>query len=115
MKSPVRILIATGLYAPQIGGPATHTKILEEELPARAVEVRVVPFSRVMSLPPLVRHVVYTLSLMRYARGVSVIYALDPVSVGLPAVIAAKILRKPFALRVAGDFAWEQSVQRFGV
>jgi glycosyltransferase involved in cell wall biosynthesis len=44
-----------------------------------------------------------------------VIYALDPVSVGLPASLAAFVLHKKFVLRVAGDYAWEQGRQRFGV
>ena len=42
-------------------------------------------------------------------------YALDPVSVGLPASLAALVLGKKFILRVAGDYAWEQGRQRFGV
>ncbi len=43
------------------------------------------------------------------------IYALDPVSVGLPALFASQIASKKFVLRVAGDYAWEQGMQRFGV
>ena len=43
------------------------------------------------------------------------IFAQDPVSVGLPALLSTKIMGKIFMIRVAGDYAWEQSVQRFGV
>jgi glycosyltransferase involved in cell wall biosynthesis len=43
------------------------------------------------------------------------VYAQDPVSVGLPAMLAAKILHKKFYLKIVGDYAWEQGVQRFGV
>ena len=43
------------------------------------------------------------------------IFAQDTVSVGLPALCAAKILRKKFFVRVPGDYAWEQSVQRYGI
>lgn len=115
MQNPMRVLIATGLYPPQIGGPATHTRILEEECKARCVETVVVPFSRVRSLPPLVRHIAYFFMLLMHVRGASVIYALDPVSVGMPALCVSKITGKRFVLRVAGDFAWEQATQRFGV
>jgi glycosyltransferase involved in cell wall biosynthesis len=46
---------------------------------------------------------------------VDIIYALDPVSVGLPALFASQICDKKFILRIAGDYAWEQGTQRFGV
>ncbi len=42
-------------------------------------------------------------------------YALDPVSVGAPAVIAARLRGKKFMLRLGGDYAWEQGRVRFGV
>jgi len=45
---------------------------------------------------------------LKRARKADVIFAQDPVSVGLPAAIAAKILRKKFILKVVGDYAWEQ-------
>lgn len=111
----MKILIATGLYAPEIGGPATHTALLEVELPKHAIDAVVYPFSSVRKYPKIVRHIVYTFGLMRRAKGASVMYALDPVSVGLPALIAARLTGTRFVLRVAGDYAWEQAVQRFGV
>jgi glycosyltransferase involved in cell wall biosynthesis len=37
------------------------------------------------------------------------------VSVGVPALLAARILGKRFFVRVPGDYAWEQATQRFGV
>jgi glycosyltransferase involved in cell wall biosynthesis len=49
------------------------------------------------------------------ARQVDLIFAQDVASVGLPALIAAKLFRKPFFVRVPGDYAWEQSTQRFSV
>lgn len=111
----MRILIATGLYAPDIGGPATHTAILEKEFPAQGIEVRVYPFSAVRGYPKIIRHALYCGGLLMRSRGVSVIYALDPVSVGLPAYLVSRIARKPLVLRVAGDYAWEQAVGRYGV
>lgn len=111
----MKVLVATGLYPPEIGGPATHVEILERELPTRGIEVQVLPFNTVRKYPKVIRHAVYLLLLLSKARGVSIIYALDPVSVGLPALIAARIMRKKFILRVAGDYAWEQAAGRFGV
>ena len=111
----MKLLIATGLYAPEIGGPATYTKLLDEKLPAAGYEVSVLPFSVSRPYPKVIRHVHYAWRLWRLARSVDIVYAQDTVSVGLPALLVAKLRRKPFVIRVPGDYAWEQSVQRFGV
>ena len=108
-------MIATGLYAPEIGGPATYTKLLEEKLPPAGYEVSVVPFSLSRRFPKSIRHLHYFCILLQRSWSVDVVYAQDTVSVGLPALVVAKLLRKPFIIRVPGDYAWEQSVQRFGV
>ena len=47
----MKILIATPLYPPDIGGPATYAKILEDELPKQGVTVSVVSFHVVRHLP----------------------------------------------------------------
>ena len=110
-----KILITTGIYPPEIGGPATYSKLLFDELPKRGIEVEVLSFGEVRHLPKIIRHFVYFLKIIKRAKGVDIIYAQDPVSVGLPTMIANKFLRKRFFIRIAGDYAWEQGVQRFGV
>ena len=110
----MKVLIATGLYPPEVGGPATYTRVLEQELPPCGIAVSVLPFSRVRHLPKLIRHVAYFWHAFRMAREVTLVYAQDPVSVGLPAMLAAKLARKPFVLKVVGDYAWEQASQRWG-
>ncbi len=110
-----KILIATGVYPPESGGPATYSKLLEERLPALGFAVSVLPFSRVRHLPKLIRHVAYFFKCLRMARSTDVVYALDTVSVGFPAALAAKVLGKKLVVRVPGDYAWEQARQRFGV
>ena len=109
-----KILIATGLYPPEIGGPATYTKILEQELPKRGVGVSVLPFSSVRFLPKIIRHLAYFFLVLFRSIRADIIYAQDSVSVGFPAVLASFFTGKRFFLRVGGDYAWEQSVQRFG-
>jgi glycosyltransferase involved in cell wall biosynthesis len=111
----MKLLIATPLYPPEPGGPATYTKILEEGLPELGMDVVIVPFKDVRHRSKLVRHFSYMRGVMRAGRDADVILALDPVSTGFPAVIAAMLLRKPFVLKVVGDYAWEQGTQRFGV
>ena len=111
----MKVLIATGLYPPEIGGPATYALLLEEELPKRGFEIVIVPFGWVRHYPKVVRHFVYMYKLWCESKRADVIYALDPISVGLPALVVAKLTRRPFLLRLGGDYAWEQGVGRFGI
>ena len=104
----LKILICTGIYPPDIGGPATYSKLLFEELPKMGIETRVLSFGEVRHLPKILRHFVYFIKVLKMGRRADIIYAQDPVSVGLPAMLAAKILRKKFILKVVGDYAWEQ-------
>lgn len=110
-----KVLITTGIYPPDIGGPATYSKLLFDELPKRGIEAEVLSFGEVRHLPKIIRHFVYFFKVLKRAKGVDVVYAQDPVSVGLPTMLANKFLRKRFFIRIAGDYAWEQGVQRFGV
>ncbi|MFT5036486.1 MAG: glycosyltransferase involved in cell wall biosynthesis [Candidatus Azotimanducaceae bacterium] len=48
-------------------------------------------------------------------RKCDAIYALDSVSVGLPALLVSYLTRKPFLIRLGGDYAWEQGRIRFGL
>lgn len=114
-ERPIKILLATGLYPPEIGGPATYARMLEEELPQRGVELITVPYGTVRHLPKIVRHVAYTYALWRQTKNIDVIYALDPISVGLPAWLVSYLCRRPFMIRLGGDYAWEQGQQRFGL
>lgn len=111
----MRLLIATGLYPPEIGGPATYSKLLYDELPPFDVEVQVASFGAVRHLPFGIRHIVYLFKLIGRGRHADLIYAQDAASVGVPSALAALVLGKPLWVRVPGDYAWEQGVQRFGI
>jgi len=104
----MKILIATGIYPPDVGGPATYSKLLHEELPKHGFEVSVLSFGQVRHLPKIVRHIAYFVKVLKIGRKADIIYAQDPVSVGLPVCLAAFLLRKKFILKVVGDYAWEQ-------
>ena len=111
----MKLVIATPLYPPEIGGPATYAKILADGLPAKGIEVVVVKFSGVRHLPKPLSHYVYYRRVLKAARHADVVLALDPVSVGLPAMKAAQKAGKSFVVKIVGDYAWEQGRQRFGV
>ncbi len=111
----MRILLATGLFPPEIGGPATYAKLLADKLPRLGIEVEVLPFREVRGYPKAVRHFIYFLKIWKGARKADLIFTQDPVSTGAPAVLAGLLAGKRVVMRVAGDYAWEQSVQRYGV
>ena len=111
----MKVLLAAALYPPQEGGPATYTKLLVDELPARGVETSLVLFRSVLGYPPGIRHMLYMWKLWRASRDADLVYAQDPVSVGLPAALVTFFLRKPLVIKVVGDHVWEQGTQRFGV
>lgn len=112
---PMKILITTPLYPPEIGGPATYTKFLEENLPKKDFELTILKFSEVRHLPYIIRHIIYFFKVLSLGRNADIIYALDALGAGVPAGLAAKILRKRFFLRIAGDRAWETASQKFGI
>lgn len=111
----MKLVIATPLYPPEIGGPATYAELLFEGLPTQNITVELVKFSEVRHLPKIIRHYIYYRHVLRAARSADVVLALDPVSVGFPAMYAAQKAGKPLVVKVVGDYAWEQGMQRFGV
>lgn len=113
----MRILIATGIYPPDIGGPATYSKLLKDELPKQGIEVDVLSFGakKFKYFPKGIKHIIYFIEALRLGASADIIFAQDPVSVGFPAMLAAKILNKKFVIKIVGDYAWEQGSQRYGV
>jgi glycosyltransferase involved in cell wall biosynthesis len=112
----MRLLIATPLYPPEPGGPATYARLLETGLEKEGLEEPIlVKFSDVRKYPKVFRHFAYCMRVYEAGKHADAILALDPVSVGFPAFLAARLLRKPFLVKVVGDYAWEQGVQRFGI
>ena len=111
----MKVLITTGIYPPDIGGPAIYSKLLFDELPKRGFEVEVLVFKDVLKWPYIIRHIIYFLKILKKGRKVDIIFAQDPLGSGMPAAFAAKILRKKFILKIVGDRAWETGVQSFGL
>lgn len=111
----MRLVLATPLYPPEPGGPATYASILMELGVREGLQMRLVKFSDVRHLPSGVRHIAYFWKVLRAARGADAILVLDPVSTGVPAALAAFLSGTPYAVKVVGDYAWEQGTQRFGV
>lgn len=106
------MLIATPLYPPDIGGPASYVALVEHGLKERDFSVEVVPFSRVRGLPRVIRHLQYFFLVFQAARGKDVVFALDTISVGLPAAVAAWLSSTPLVLRLGGLGSWERATEQ---
>lgn len=124
----MNVLIAADIFPPQAGGPATYAVAIANALTLRGVSVRIVSLnpqsdhslvschlSVVSSKNKLFRYLEYAWLLWKHAQCADVIYAMGPVNAGLPALLTARLRGKPFAVKVVGDYAWEQGIQRFGV
>jgi glycosyltransferase involved in cell wall biosynthesis len=108
----LRIVMATPLFPPSIGGPATYAKNLAEQFRSLGHRVKILSFGLILSEPILIRHLHYFFRLLRDSRGADIIYALDDFSVGVPAAFVSLLRRIPLAVRWEGDFLWEKFVER---
>ncbi len=110
----MNILITTGIYPPHIGGPAQYAKNLKEALEKAGHSVPVATYGIERRLPTGIRHLFYFFKILPKVIKADFIIALDMFSVGLPSVLAAKLLRKKIIIRTGGDFLWESYVERTG-
>ena len=118
----MRVLIITGIFPPDIGGPATYVPQVARGLAERGHQVTVVTLSdrldhddraypfRVVRLPRRAfkpwRMLRTFWTLVRLGRGHDLLFVngLAP-----EAVLANFVLRKPLAMKVVGDLAWERA------
>ncbi|MFA6270463.1 MAG: glycosyltransferase family 4 protein [Candidatus Paceibacterota bacterium] len=108
----MKILITTGIYPPKIGGPAQYAKNLKESFEKMGQIVGVKTYGIEDSLPTGIRHLFFFLKIIREVLKSDVVFALDTFSVGLPSVLACKILNRKCIIRTGGDFLWEQYCER---
>ncbi len=120
----MKIVLATGIFPPDIGGPATYVATLADELAALGHDVTVVTYGqalpprgsyRLCHVPkhggPLRRWRRYAEELKKVAEGADVVEAFSSVSAGIPLVLSR--LRGPkLVLRLGGDFPWERATDR---
>lgn len=103
-----KLLIATGIYPPDIGGPATYAKLLADHFGADAMVVTYSPLLR--KVPTPLRQLIYLLNVWSASRQANVIYSLSPLGTGIASALVARWRRRKFFVRVAGDRAWEDAV-----
>lgn len=119
----MRVLLISNLFPPDIGGPATYVSRLANDLHQRGHSVQLLvcaedpskgdnyPFpvrrvSRRIFMP--LRMLIVLLWVLWYGRKADMVYVNG---LELPGVLGSRLLRKPAALKVVGDFAWEYAVR----
>jgi len=107
----MKIILATPIYPPEIGGPATYSQKLKEGLEKKGHEITIVSYRGLMAYPQPLRIFLYFLRLLKNAKGCDLIYSFNLISCGLPACCVSKIARKQFFMRIGGDFLWERAVE----
>ena len=117
-----KILIATGIYPPDIGGPATMLAAMAKALEAEGFKVSILTYADNKSagdknIYRIIRkgrsrlpHLEYFFAILYLAARSDIIYATDTYSVGYFAYLLKKIFGKKYLLRFAGDSAWETAV-----
>jgi len=126
-SSKMKILIATGIYPPDIGGPATMLKALAKGLIDNGLDVKVITYVNKNELISknkddfkvvkvskskniLFRHAKYFLNMLKLALWADLVYVTDTYSVGRFAYLIKKLLGEKYIVRFAGDSAWETAV-----
>ncbi|KKW07722.1 MAG: hypothetical protein UY39_C0009G0001, partial [Candidatus Kaiserbacteria bacterium GW2011_GWC2_49_12] len=84
----MRIIIATGLYPPEIGGPAYYARGLEEAFRALEHDPVVVSYRGLRRLPTGISHALYFARLFPRLFGAHAVIALDTASVAIPSALA---------------------------
>jgi glycosyltransferase involved in cell wall biosynthesis len=109
----MRILIATGIYPPDIGGPAQYTVSIEKEFRNQGHTVLVKHYTKIERILPIgIRHIYFALkSFLTYLRADQVL-VLDTFSVAFPIYILSLLTGKRYTIRTGGDFLWENYVER---
>lgn len=125
----MHLLIVAGIFPPDIGGPATYAERLASHVSKKGHSVRVLCYSSNIEDTHLPYRVIrvkrrslkgvtflsYLFRLSWQALWADCIYAQGPVAGGLQVFIVHAIIRKPYFVKVTGDYAWEQATARFGL
>lgn len=120
----LKILIATGIFPPDIGGPATVLEALAHSLENNRFEVKILTYSDKVLNPEkninrvnrkqnlLLRYSKFFFKMLELSKWADITYVTDTYSVGYFAYLIKKITGQKYILRFAGDSAWETAVGR---
>lgn len=128
----MKILFASEIFPPDIGGPATYVEKIASQLKADGQQVVVLTYSRgshflddkkyqflVFRISRKhhlwLRYFLYFFKLLRLSKDADVIFAQGPIPSGLPSIIVKFFTGKKVVIKVVGDFSWERSMNLYGL
>lgn len=123
----MKIVLATGIYPPEIGGPATYVEALARRLKDKGVDVTIIAYGEQQDVTapiPVIRvsrkggvigrWMRYAKALKQYGEEADIIYAFSSISCGVPLWLA-RVKHPRKVLRLGGDFLWERYTDRGGL
>lgn len=126
----MKILITTGIFEPEAGGPATYAPRLASQFASAGDSVVVLAYSpvpsgdsdrkypfrlvRIVRGQKLLNRIRFFFAAYREVKECDLVYTLDWFAAGLPVAFAAKLIGKPYVVRVGGDYLWEQKYLESG-
>src|SRR3989338_5154122 len=119
MISNKKILITTGIFSPDIGGPASYANELCQKLSGefsftvltyssaiKDSEDKKYPYKVIRvwrKMPKLLRYGIYFFRVILEVRRHDLILVLTTFSGGIPGVFASRLFKKKIFVRIAGD------------
>ena len=107
----MKIVLATPIYPPKIGGMSQYVKNLEQRFRTKGIEARVLSYNNIIKYPQPLRFLVYFFKLFQISKDCDLIYTFNPISCGLPVYLISRLRNKKFFIRLGGDFLWERAVE----
>src|SRR3989344_414648 len=123
-----RILIATGIFPPDIGGPASYARILAKNLSDK-FQLKIITYSSVRKFagdkelpvsvirvwkkwPWFIRNAIFASKIFFLAKKFDIIFSLSTLNGSIPSLVGARIFKKKFYVRIVGDYAWQVAMEK---
>lgn len=124
----MKTLFATGIFVPDIGGPASYSRLVASEL-SKIVDTEIVTYSDVREYsddkflnfkvhrvwrkwPWFARHILYFAKVFFRSKHFDVLFALNTLNAGISCYIASRVFQKKFYIRIVGDYAWQVAQEK---
>lgn len=125
----MRIIIASEIFPPDSGGPATFVVNLIPHLKKAGHEVSLITYGdltakikdydfKIFRIPRnnlIVKFFLYTKKLLTLAKDADVIFCQGPIASGLPVLIVKWLTGKKVIMKIVGDVVWERARNKYGL
>lgn len=111
----MKVLITTGIFPPDIGGPARMVEQLAKDLTLKGLKITVLAFgkedgqNRSYQVIKILSKLKFLWQLFRLSKRTDIIYTFDLYTAGFFSWLISLIRNKKLVIRFAGDSAWESA------